>query len=52
MKKYFIIFLTFFTMFNGYVWVCQFEKYKDIYKKEIQELKNKNTLFKGAGCRD
>ncbi len=46
MKKYFIIFLTFFTMFNGYVWVCQFEKYKDIYKKEIQELKNKNTLLK------
>ena len=46
MKKYFIIFLTFFTMFNGYVWVCQFEKYKDIYKREIQELKNKNTLLK------
>ena len=46
MKKYFIIFLTFFTMFNGYIWVCQFEKYKDIYKKEIQELKNKNTLLK------
>ena len=46
MKKYFIIFLTFFTMFNGYIWVCQFEKYKDIYKKEIQELKNENTLLK------
>ena len=46
MKKYFIIFLTFFTMFNGYIWVCQFEKYKDIYKKEIQELKNNNTLLK------
>ena len=46
MKKYFIIFLTFFTMFNGYIWVCQFEKYKGIYKKEIQELKNKNTLLK------
>ena len=46
MKKYFIIFLTFFTMFNGYVWVCQFEKYKDIYKREIQELKKQNTLLK------
>ena len=46
MKKYFIIFLTFFTMFNGYIWVCQYEKYKDIYKKEIQELKNENTLLK------
>jgi len=46
MKKYFIIFLTFFTMFNGYIWVCQFEKYKDICKKEIQELKNENTLLK------
>ena len=46
MKKYFIIFLTFFTMFNGYIWVCQFEKYKDIYKKEIQELKDENTLLK------
>ena len=33
-------------MFNGYIWVCQFEKYKDIYKKEIQELKNENTLLK------
>ena len=46
MKKYFIIILTFFTMFNGYVWVCQFEKYKDIYKREIQELKKQNTLLK------
>ena len=46
MKKYFIIFLTFFTMFNGYIWVCQFEKYKDIYKREIQELKKQNTLLK------
>ena len=46
MKKYFIIFLTFFTMFNGYIWVCQFEQYKDIYKKEIQELKKQNTLLK------
>ena len=46
MKKYFIIFLTFFTMFNGYIWVCQFDKYKDIYKREIQELKKQNTLLK------
>ena len=33
-------------MFNGYIWVCQFEKYKDIYKREIQELKKQNTLLK------
>ena len=46
MKKYFIIFLTFFTMFNGYVWVCQFEKYKDIYRKEINKLKYENTQLK------
>ena len=46
MKKYFIIFLTFFTMFNGYVWVCQFEKYKDIYTDTIQELQDENKLLK------
>jgi len=46
MKKYFIIFLTFFTMFNGYVWVCQFEKYKDIYKKQIQELQTENEQLR------
>ena len=46
MKKYFIIFLTFFTMFNGYVWVCQFERYKDIYRKEINKLKYENTQLK------
>jgi len=46
MKKYFIIFLTLFTMFNGYVWVCQFEKYKDIYRKEINKLKYENTQLK------
>jgi len=46
MKKYFLIFLTFFTMFNGYVWVCQFEKYKDIYRKEINKLKYENTQLK------
>jgi len=46
MKKYFLIFLTLFTMFNGYVWVCQFEKYKDIYRKEINKLKYENTQLK------
>ena len=46
MKKYFIIFLTIFTMFNGYVWVCLFEDYKDIYKKRIEELQNENTLLR------
>ena len=46
MKKYFIIFLTFFIMFNGYVWVCQFEKYKDIYTDTIQELRDENKLLK------
>jgi len=33
-------------MFNGYVWVCQFEKYKDIYRKEINKLKYENTQLK------
>ncbi len=46
MKKYFIIFLTFFTMFNGYIWICLFEDYKDIYKKQIEELQNENTLLR------
>ena len=46
MKKYFLIFLTLFTMFNGYVWDCQFEKYKDIYRKEINKLKYENTQLK------
>ena len=46
MKKYFIIFLTFFTMFNGYIWICLFEDYKDIYKKRIEELQNENTLLR------
>ena len=46
MKKYFLIFLTLFTMFNGYVWVCQFERYKDIYRKEINKLKYENTQLK------
>ena len=46
MKKYFLIFLTLFTMFNGYVWVCQFEKYKDIYTDTIQELQDENKLLK------
>tara|TARA_B110000438_G_C15341297_1_gene448015 strand:- start:28 stop:516 length:489 start_codon:yes stop_codon:yes gene_type:complete len=33
-------------MFNGYVWVCQFERYKDIYRKEINKLKYENTQLK------
>jgi hypothetical protein len=46
MKKYFIIFLTFFTMFNGYIWVCQFEKYRDIHRNEIEKLKHENTQLR------
>ena len=46
MKKYFIIFLTFFTMFNGYVWVNQFERYKDIYREQIKNLQNENEQLK------
>tara|TARA_R100000781_G_scaffold67916_1_gene42814 strand:- start:2138 stop:2629 length:492 start_codon:yes stop_codon:yes gene_type:complete len=33
-------------MFNGYIWICLFEDYKDIYKKQIEELQNENTLLR------
>ena len=46
MKKYFLIFITFFTMFNGYVWVNQFERYKDIYREQIETLKDENLQLK------
>ena len=46
MNQYFLTFITFFTMFNGYVWVNQFERYKDIYKKEIEFLQDENLKLK------
>tara|TARA_B100000214_G_scaffold369381_1_gene342363 strand:+ start:217 stop:732 length:516 start_codon:yes stop_codon:yes gene_type:complete len=46
MKKSLLIVLTFLTIFNGYIWICLFEDYKDIYKKEIEELENENTLLR------
>ena len=46
MKKYFLVFITFFTMFNGYVWVNQFERYKDIYREQIEILKDENLQLK------
>ena len=45
MKKYFIIFLTFFTMFNGYIWVKLFNNQKDWYDEHMNELKNENILL-------
>ena len=46
MNQYFLTFITFFTMFNGYIWVNQFERYKDIYKKEIEFLQDENLKLK------
>ena len=33
-------------MFNGYVWVNQFERYKDIYRKQIEILNDENLQLK------
>ena len=46
MNQYFLTFITFFTMFNGYIWVNQFERYKDIYKKQIEFLQDENLQLK------
>ena len=40
MKKYFIIFLTFFTLFNGLVWDKLFKGYREYYIETIDSLED------------
>ena len=40
MKKYFIIFLTFFTIFNGYIWINLFKEYQTYYMGIIDSLED------------
>lgn len=40
MKKYFIIFLTFFTIFNGYIWINLFKEYQTYYMGMIDSLED------------
>ena len=40
MKKYFIIFLTFFTLFNGLVWDKLFKGYREYYMTTIDSLED------------
>ena len=40
MKRYFIIFLTFFTLFNGLVWDKLFKGYREYYMEMIDSLEN------------
>jgi len=35
MKKYFIIFITIFMIFNGYIWVDLFNGYREYYMATI-----------------
>ncbi len=40
MKRYFIIFLTFFTLFNGLVWDKLFKGYREYYMEMIDSLED------------
>ena len=40
MKKHFIIFLTFFTLFNGLVWDKLFKGYREYYMEMIDSLED------------
>ena len=40
MKKYFIMFLTFFTLFNGLVWDKLFKGYREYYMATIDSLED------------
>ena len=40
MKKYFIMFLTFFTLFNGLVWDKLFKGYRKYYMATIDSLED------------
>ena len=40
MKRYFIIFLTFFTLFNGLVWDNLFKGYREYYMQMIDSLED------------
>ena len=40
MKKYFLAFMTFFALFNGYVWLALFNGYSDYYMEMIDSLED------------
>ena len=40
MKKYFVIFLTIFMIFNGYIWVDLFKGYREYWMTTIDSLED------------
>ena len=40
MKKYFIIFVTIFMIFNGYIWIDLFKGYREYYMATIDSLED------------
>ena len=40
MKKYFIIFITIFMIFNGYIWIDLFKGYREYYMATIDSLED------------